>query len=290
MLIINKYSPCSTIKAWQQFLQEQGCNPYGVDGAWGPHTEMATRRFQVKEGLPVDGLVGPLTYQAAKQLGFKIPPIHVPDGNINVMVDLSHHNGEVDLQAAKNAGILAVFNKATEGLEPKYNDPSYQRNRAEAKAAGLLWGAYHFGENGNGILQGQHFLEIAQPDDQTVLVLDYEWLRKDSSRNMTIKQAADFAMTIYNNTGKYPGLYAGWGFKHDLSLASERDKETLGLCWIWPAAYSCKVVVPPGWDEYTFWQYTSHAEVDGIGYCDRSFFQGNEADLRNFWKERSCLV
>src|SRR6202011_1161753 len=63
---------------------------------------------------------------------------------INVVVDLSHHNGDVDLQqAATGGGILGVIHKATQGLT--YTDPLYEENRDKASAAKLLWGAYHFG-------------------------------------------------------------------------------------------------------------------------------------------------
>lgn len=291
MIIIEQGAPSSTIKAWQQFINSQNCNAGTPDGIWGTNTVNGTKCFQRAAGLTADGLIGPSTYKAAQDRGFSIPPIIPPAGNSNVTVDLSHYNQNLDLAKAKAAGILAVFNKATEGLDPKYNDSSYNPNRTAAKNAGMLWGAYHFGENADGAQQADHFWEIAQPDDQTVLALDYEWLAKNSARNMNISQAAQFVQRIHEKSNRYPVIYTGWGFKTDFYQAtSEADKATLLNCKIWPAAYAPSVDVPTGWDAYTFWQYTSHAYVEGLGYCDRNFFNGDEAALRKFWEDNSVAT
>ena len=90
----------------------------------------------------------------------------------NGVVDLSHHNGLVDLKKASTDGIVAVIYKATQGQA--YVDPTYQANRTKAADAGLLWGAYHFATGGDGVLQADHFLETVQPDTGTLLVLDLE--------------------------------------------------------------------------------------------------------------------
>jgi peptidoglycan hydrolase-like protein with peptidoglycan-binding domain len=39
-------------------------DPAGIDGAFGPNTEEAVRSFQDGNGLGVDGIVGPLTWNA----------------------------------------------------------------------------------------------------------------------------------------------------------------------------------------------------------------------------------
>jgi lysozyme len=75
---------------------------------------------------------------------------------LNVIVDLSHHNGNVDLVQAQAAGTVRVIHKATQGTT--FVDPMYQTNRDKAKQAGLFWGAYHFGEGADGVEQADHFL------------------------------------------------------------------------------------------------------------------------------------
>ena len=56
-------------------------------------------------------------------------------------------------ETVKAAGIAGIIHKATQGLS--FQDPTYHDRRTQALAAGLLWGAYHFGEGGDGA-QGQH--------------------------------------------------------------------------------------------------------------------------------------
>jgi len=49
--------------------------------------------------------------------------------SINVVIDLSHHNGDVDLAQAAADGILGVIQKATQGTG--YQDPTYRTNHVD---------------------------------------------------------------------------------------------------------------------------------------------------------------
>ena len=101
---------------------------------------------------------------------------------LNAVVDLSHHNGTVDLQQAKGDGIIGVIHKATQGLTGL--DPMYQTNKAKAADAGLLWGAYHFATGGDGVEQAQHFLDVVGSVNNTLLVLDFEQNPSGSSMSL----------------------------------------------------------------------------------------------------------
>lgn len=50
----------------QCLLRRAGVSPGDVDGIFGPLTQRAVRRFQDREGLVVDGVVGPHTWQALR--------------------------------------------------------------------------------------------------------------------------------------------------------------------------------------------------------------------------------
>ena len=163
-------------------------------------------------------------------------------------------------------------------------DPLYEANRSKARAAGLLWGAYHFGTGGDGIVQAEHFLATAQCEAQDLLVLDLEHDLQGPS--MTLEEARAFVTHLRQVTSRWPGLYAGHYLKELLGTHSD---PILGQCWFWLAQYGPTAVVPPAWRTWTLWQYTDGAvgpephQVDGIGRCDRDRFHGDETALRRFW-------
>lgn len=73
----------------------------------------------------------PLNFGAAPYL----PPV-----TSDVVIDLSHWQAPVDFSKAKEAGIVAVILKATQGS--KWIDATFTQRFTAATAAGLLVGAY----------------------------------------------------------------------------------------------------------------------------------------------------
>jgi lysozyme len=203
---------------------------------------------------------------------------------INVIVDISHHNGTIDLKKARDeGGLVGVIAKATQGLT--FEDPTYTLNRRKAEDAGVLWGAYHFGTGSNGIHQAEHFLSVVDPDDETLLVLDFE--NDPQGPDMPLEEARAFVTHIEQETGAFPGLYSGHYIKR---LLGTNEDPVLANCWFWLAQYGPTAVVPANWDTWTMWQYTDGAmgpephSVPGIGRCDRDRFNGGEAQLRKLWR------
>lgn len=203
---------------------------------------------------------------------------------VNAVIDLSHHNFPVDFLAARRAGMLGVLHKATQG--DAYQDPLYAMRRSEALAAGLLWGAYHFGIGQDGTRQAEFFLRGAEPEDHTLLALDLE--ENPAGASMNLEQARAFVVRVRAASGRWPGIYGGRYLKQ---LLREKDDPVLAKCWLWLAHYGPRPVVPPNWPGWTLWQYTDGVtgpppyEVAGIGRCDRDQFQGTEAQLGDFWRK-----
>jgi lysozyme len=200
----------------------------------------------------------------------------------NVVADISHHNGRIDFDLARRDGIVGVIQKATQGLG--YMDPTYIDNRTRAKAAGLLWGAYHFGTGSDGVEQAIHFLEAADPVAEDLVVLDFEANAQGPS--MTLAEAHAFVTHVQASLGRWPGLYSGHYVK---GLLGSQADPILAKCWFWLSQYGPTPVVPPTWPTWTLWQYTDgglgpepHA-VNGLGRCDRDMFNGDIAGLQRLW-------
>jgi len=205
---------------------------------------------------------------------------------INVVIDLSHHNETVDFAKVKASGIVGVIHKATQGLT--YVDQTYAARQTAALAAGLLWGAYHFGVGGDGSDQADFFLNTVQPGDGTLLVLDYE--ANLTGPTMALDQACEFVEHVEEVTGRWPGFYSGHLIKEQLGGVATPDPR-LCNCFLWVAQYNGPkpLGVPPTFKTWTLWQYTdgvhgaSPHRVDGVGLCDRSKFNGSLTQLKRLW-------
>ena len=196
---------------------------------------------------------------------------------LNVVVDLSHYNTVTSWHAIRAAGIYAVIHKATQGIS--FVDDQYTTRKQGAMAAGLLWGAYHFGDCSDPTAQAQHFLDTIQPELTDLLVLDFE----PCDDTMTVPHAEAFVEEIWAQTGRAPGLYSGQSFLTDCLQGATHT--LLQACWLWLARYSSSMpVVPPLWDTWTMWQWTDQGTVPGIsGPCDRNRFNGDLNGLYRLW-------
>lgn len=203
------------------------------------------------------------------------------------VIDLSHYNHLVDFNKVATQ-VAAVIHKATQGTQ--YVDPTYATRRSQAVDAGLLWGAYHFGDGSDGVAQADFFLSQVNPG-KALLVLDFE--ANPTGPSMPLSEAHAFVTRVFQVTGHYPGLYAGHYLKE--ILGSGKDS-VLANCWLWIAQYATAPIIPPNWSDWTMWQYTdgalgpNHQPVAGVGACDRDMFNADAAGvtpdstgLTTFW-------
>lgn len=205
---------------------------------------------------------------------------------INVVIDISHHQRNVDLGAAAAGGIAGVIHKATQGTS--YVDPLYEAHKQKAEDAGLMWGAYCFGTGSDGVQQAEFFLSTVRPDSQTLVALDFE--ANPQGVSMSLEEARAFATHVQASIGRWPVLYGGYYLKQLLGGA---DDAVLKNCPLWLSQYGPTPVVPHNWPTWTMWQYTDGGhgpqphEVPGIGPCDRDIFNGSLQDLKNLWNSSS---
>lgn len=208
---------------------------------------------------------------------------------VNCVIDVSHHNGEIDFHHAAADGIMAVIIKATEDV--KWIDPMMEENLFRARAAGLRVGMYHFATGADPAQQVTHFLNTIAPFAPVVPILDFEQNPTKSmttmGTTMTVPQAVHFVADAMVALGKPPVLYAGEFAKE--RLGPEGAGPVLSLCPLWYASYTTQVHIPAGWIEYLMWQYTDGKdgihprEIPGIGPIDRSFFNVETFESAAAW-------
>jgi lysozyme len=210
---------------------------------------------------------------------------------LNCVIDLSHHNGDVDLAKAAADGIVGVIHKATQGIG--FKDSLYANNKQQAKDAGLLWGAYHFGDGSDPVKQADHFLDTVTPDPQTLLVLDFEpntlQVAGPAGQTMTLAGAEAFVNRVNDRLGRFPGLYSDPSFLKE--ALGTKPNQVLANCWLWIAQYTLTTApsVPKNWSSWTMWQYTDGKNgseprtVRGVGKCDRNRFNGELTGLQQLW-------
>lgn len=216
---------------------------------------------------------------------------------LNVVIDLSHHNSIQSFEKVKSSGILGIIHKATEGLT--FKDKKYNSRRDIWQTQmNLLWGAYHFAAPGNPRNQASHFLDTVQPNDFTLLVLDFE--SNINGNCMSLKDAEIFVQQVQNDTGRYPGIYSGFDLREQIG---KRTDSILKNCFLWAARYGGRPIVPPNWNTWTFWQYTDGnitsrdknnnvlpRTVSGIGPVDRNLFNGKLEQLLKIWNVPAVSV
>lgn len=204
-----------------------------------------------------------------------------------IVADLSHHNFEkrkLNFVEAKAAGTVGVIYKASQGSA--YQDPTYKQSRKQAKSAGMLWGAYHFGTAAKVSTQVENFLKSAQPDDQTLVCLDFEKNELSEKNTMTIQIALEFLELVTIRLGRRPKLYTGQ-FMYEV-FGAYPAKE-LQKYQVWWARYSDNANLHPTWKSYWLWQYSDGHngpiphQIPGFGFCDCSNFKGTVQQLRDSW-------
>lgn len=199
------------------------------------------------------------------------------------VIDLSHWNHVEDWARARRAGVVAVIHKASEGAT--YRDPTFRARRDAARAAGLLWGSYHFSSGVDVEAQVENYLAHADPRADELVCLD--WEESTAGADMSLAQAEAFVALVAARLGRRPVLYGGRMLRETLQGV---ERSPLSRCPLWYARFAdAPAGVPSLWARWTLWQHTDGAvgpeprSVDGIGPCDRDRFDGTEDELSARW-------
>jgi lysozyme len=227
------------------------------------------------------------------------------------VVNLSHYDMmRPDFVAMKRQGIVGVIHEAS--YPPFVRDPKYLDRQMGALQAGLLWGAYHYGNGSDPVRQADHFLSVVssawaqanpaiRPSTGVLLVLDFEKNGHYPGGSMRADQAVAFVERVRQRTGVYPGIYSG---EYHLAqvLNSPRvtpaQRRTLTNCWLWVANYSQEPRATAPWSYWALWQYCGDGKcrlprssypisIANIRRAELNVFRGSRSDLVDFWQRRA---
>lgn len=187
-------------------------------------------------------------------------------------VDLSEHQGEIDFEILKNAGIDYVMLRiAARGYGEKgqlFRDEMFDENYDKAKAAGLKVGAYFFSQSvtvDEAKEEAQYAIDILNGRTlEYPIAYDFETIADDDARTDDVSSKdltdmseafcdaitqAGYKSMIYSNTAL---MY----YKYDLETMRDYD--------FWVADYG---EYPSMYYGFTMWQYTAKGRIEGID-CD----------------------
>ena len=185
-------------------------------------------------------------------------------------LDVSHWQGTIDWAKVAKAGYKFSFMKATEG--GTYTDPSYDTNRANANANGIVIGAYDFAQPsttaGQAEAEADYFVKVATPKTgDLVPVLDLETTNGLSAANLQT-WVKKWMYRVYQRTGLRASIYVSPSFwtsaMGGTAWFAQNGFRTL---WIahWTSGTSPTVPATSwGGSSWTFWQWTSSGTVPGI--------------------------
>lgn len=193
---------------------------------------------------------------------------------------------------AQEAGVWGIIHKSSQGTS--FKDKAYQRRRKAAQKVGLLWGAYHFNNGQNVRDQVDWFMKCADPDDKTLLVLDFE---DNPKSNMSIFEAVSFMKLVEDKAERKCVIYSGNRLKENIGRLGKDEFNYITSRRLWICQYGPKVKLPKGYDNYWLWQFTG----DGIGPMphyvpgitvpggkgiDLNAYNGSQEQLAKEWVEK----
>lgn len=218
------------------------------------------------------------------------------------IVDLHTGDGAYDLDAFRAGGGVALIHKVTEGRD--WSDRGFTAAAEGAKRAGILFGAYHFANDKDPVVQADHFLATVADHPEALLALDWETPPKGSKYGpMPVAGAVAFVERVHQQRGRWPVLYTYesvlWRW---MATATPEQRTALGLCPLWLAKYGPAPKPFPAswgaWSTWSLWQYSSsvaNGPSDQVTYPrgvpgfarrsqDRSVFRGDADALAVWWK------
>ncbi|AGS82344.1 lysin A [Mycobacterium phage Redno2] len=186
-------------------------------------------------------------------------------------IDISNHQGEMDLNRVKAEGFDFIWCKVSEGAN--YRDPFWPGNRDKARAAGLILAGYHYVRTGDPAAQAKTFVEHLG-DKSIPAMLDFEdgsgnieqfWAVKNEIEKLGVQVRLSYIPDWYwerigkPDLSKVPGL-----------ISSEYVSGTGYASVLYPGNSS------------NFWKAYGGRTPDVLQFTDRALVAGKSVDANAF--------
>lgn len=180
-------------------------------------------------------------------------------------IDVSEHQGSIDFNKVKAAGINFVIIRAGYGKYINQKDKYFEQNYKNAKAAGLNVGAYwySYADSVEDVkLEAKVFMQaIAGKTFEYPLYFDIEEEKQFKKGKAFCDSLINAFCTALENAGYFAGVYCSTFWFTNYVSESVRKRYT-----VWIAEYASKCNYK---GDYGMWQYGSKGSVNGVkGDCD----------------------
>lgn len=181
------------------------------------------------------------------------------------IIDLSSNNPQIDFQLVAKTGVKAALHKATEGVG--YVDDKCLSRLAQAKAAGLKTGAYHY-------------LRIRHGKPQDAREQAHQYLAIYRAANCEMLPCVDVETAFNEGVSQAEACEAVLAFIDEIRLAglnciiytSHGEWTSMGLsvltrlstCPLWIAAYGPSAIAPRPWKTFAAWQWSGSGAMSGV--------------------------
>jgi len=211
-----------------------------------------------------------------------------------LIIDVSHWNGDIDVRALIDSGVVAVIIKVSEGAEGTYyefKDPKFEQNWRAFHEAGMPIMVYHFKREYKGSDEKSWFMKCAdsflqEVNGNTCVWLDCEWKPDSMTKDSYANRAFGFCDLIFGE-GMKAGIYSSPYYVSKLFPTSEWRWDSV---WQWNAHWTgaAQDTLPTGWsrDRRMVWQFgisPTHSwtpPINGAGTVDVN---------RGYWADANDL-
>lgn len=194
-------------------------------------------------------------------------------------IDVSYYQGTINWSQVKASGVKFAVIRVSDGTT--FLDPKFSTNWTNAKAAGVVVGAYQFFRPSQDPtaqadlvvtqLQAAGFTKSDIPP-----VIDVE-VTEGMSSSTIISRVNTWLARIQSKLGRTPLLYTSPGFWSGLGNPTPSP-----LPYLWVAHWTSNCpTIPPNWTTWKFWQYSATGTVPGISTdVDMDTFNGGILSIK----------